>query len=127
MLYARIFNQSGKQCGSSSDGFVRSQLIWIYTVFEKEYIQVQPVKVNVKWNICVESDQVVHNLSFGCPFGTNTVNHYTSVNILSELKVLSIKCYTCIIPNTCNHISVINAPPTSHRANRNNDLISLKE
>ena len=30
-----MYFQSGKQCGSWSDGFVRSQLIWIYSVFMK--------------------------------------------------------------------------------------------
>ena len=30
-----IYKQSGKQCGSWSDGFIRSDLIWIYSVFKQ--------------------------------------------------------------------------------------------
>ena len=30
-----FFNQSGKECGSWSDGFIRRHLIWIHSVFNK--------------------------------------------------------------------------------------------
>ena len=35
-LQAGTFNQSEKRSGSWSDGFARSQLIWIYTFFKKD-------------------------------------------------------------------------------------------
>ena len=84
MLYACIFNQSGNQCGSCSDGFVRSQLVWIYTVFKIEYIQAQPEKGLCKWNmyvlnltkLLIRSRLITsYVLSFCLSIRTDTVNH----------------------------------------------------
>ena len=34
--YNHVYRQSGKQCGFWQDGFIRSKLIWINSVFKKD-------------------------------------------------------------------------------------------